>query len=157
LRGGKSKRTPALRKQLLELLELGMLDKDVCAYAHISPAFFYDWIKRDADLEAAVLAARQKGKVQCLRVVQALADPDGVKALPHQEQKIRLSAATWVLTHMHPGQFAERRIISTDNNRDCPLDRFFPTANAAGEDAPKDLLDDDDETEAPEVEPATDA
>ena len=54
----KTKYTPALVKQLLELLRKGNSDADSCARVGISTETFYQWIKNKPEFSDSVAYAR---------------------------------------------------------------------------------------------------
>lgn len=151
----RSKRTPEVRKCLLDSLAQGMYDVDACAMARVSDEFFYTWIRDDEDFAAAVREARQQAKGACIRTIINLAkDSDTITSMPAQDAAVRVKAASWMLEHRYPDQFAERRIIATEGGNQCPLDRFFPDSAAAkaqegpAEASPDgDILDDDPPSE----------
>jgi hypothetical protein len=154
-RKSRSKKTPAIRKLLLESLEQGMYDVDAIAVAGISQPTFYTWIQNDPDFAEAVAAARQEAKRVCVKTIINLAkDADQITTMNAPDAGVRLKAATWMLEHRYPDQYAERRIIATEGGNQCPLDRFFPDSAAAK--APEgpaeastdgDILDDDPPSE----------
>jgi hypothetical protein len=95
--GRKTKLTPKLVKQILELVALGGTDKDAYTVAGISHDTFYEWMKQ-SEFSEQVTSARAKGKL--LRIG---------RIKKHGEKDWRADA--WYLERRWPEEYAQQLIV----------------------------------------------
>lgn len=112
-------RTAENRAALIQAIEeVGLCNTSAAEYVGICYDTFRVWMQEDADFSADISRARAKFKRHHMDLIANAARKDA----RHSE---------WLLTHLFPGEFAERQII--DTNQTSPLDRFFS--------APREALD----------------
>jgi len=112
-------RTPENREALIHAIEdVGLCNTSAAEYVGICYETFRLWMLDDPDFFADISRARAKFKRHHMENIANAARKDA----RHSE---------WLLTHLFPGEFAERQII--DTNQSSPLDRFFS--------APREALD----------------
>lgn len=116
--GRKTKLTPELLKQILDVIAVGGTDKDAYTVAGISHETFYDWMKQ-AEFSAKVTGARAKGKV--LRIG---------RIKKHGETDWRADA--WYLERRWPEEYAQQLIVKVSPDDLALLKQMgFATASDA--------------------------
>ncbi len=96
----KSKRTPDNEAIILEGVRLGLSYKSACEAAGISVGTFCDWKANDSAFMERITRAANEGKRNLLDQITRHAREDW-------------RAAAWILSHRHPEEFSEKRIIET--------------------------------------------
>lgn len=95
--GRKTKLTPEVEKRLLDAIDAGASLKHAAEYAGINPSTFFDWMKTKPDFANTIHAHDGKAAVGLMAIVRRDAE---------QEWK----AATWILEHRWPEEYAQNRI-----------------------------------------------
>lgn len=119
---GKSKRTPENEKIILDAIRTGLSYKSASAIVGMTYETFRVWRDEVPAFSVAIQREEEFGKLERLKRISRHAAEDW-------------RADAWILSHRHPEEFSEKRIIETRGDQRSPAEKFM------------EALDDKDEAE----------
>ena len=121
----KQELTEEREKILLDTAQDARSIRSTCTLLGVSKGVFYRWKEENPDL----FDRYGKIRAQALQATKAEAEECVIDAI----RKGEVRAAQWWLSHRHPSEYAEGRIISTNENRPSPHELILAALAEAGE------------------------
>ena len=110
----KTKLTPELQRDILQVLEAGATIKDACHFVGIDESTYYKWIQRGEKGKSGLYFEFVKSAQKAI----ASGSVDAV-ALIRKAAKTQWQAAAWFLERKNPQEWARRTKVEIDISKDA--------------------------------------
>ncbi len=110
----KTKLTPELQRDILQVLEAGATIKDACHFVGISEVTYFNWINRGEEAKSGIYFEFLKSAQKAI----ASGSVDAV-AIIRMAAKEQWQAAAWFLERKNPQEWARRTKVEIDISKEA--------------------------------------